>query len=116
MNAWHDMGWPARMALLASLAPLILAAIYLVRPDKRWLAITKALSVMSLFAGVGATISGCAALLHEIGTRQELRATDLPWIVTGLSERLVTTSAAFWGLACAWALVAIGTARRQRNA
>ena len=110
------MGWPARIALLTSLTPVALAAFYLVWPGKRSLAITKALSVMSVFAGLGATISGCAGLFHEIGTRQELGTADLPWIVTGLSERLVTTSAAFWGLACAWALVAIGTARRQRRA
>ena len=116
MSAWHDMGWPARIAWLASLLPLILAAVYLVRPDKRWLAVTKALSAMSVFAGLGATISGCVELFHEIGTRQELRATDSPWIVTGLSERLAATSTAFWGLACAWALVAVGLARRQRNA
>jgi hypothetical protein len=115
MGSLQDVGWPARIALVCSFAPLLSAAMYAIRPARRTVAVTIALSVMSLFAGLGATVSGCVALLHDVGGRAELHSADLPWVITGLSERLVTSSAALWGLAGAGALVAIGRARRPHR-
>jgi hypothetical protein len=113
MSAWHAMGWPARISLIICLAPLIAAAVYALGPTARRLALTRSLSLAALSAGLGATISGCAALLRNIGSRPELGSADWPWIAVGLSERLVTTSTALGCLTIAWLLVAVGTGRRS---
>ena len=111
MDAWSEMGWTARLALLVCFVPVVAAATYAVRPTPRRLAITKALSIATLCAGCGATLFGITALLRNIGHHQQLGHDDWPWIAIGFSERLVTSSAALAAVAIAWLLVALGTGR-----
>ena len=111
MDAWSDMGWPARIALVLCLAPLVAAAMYAVRPTTRRLALTRALSLAALAAGVGATVFGIASLLQTIGHRPQLGHDDWSWIAIGFGERLVTSSAALGSLTIAWLLAAVGASR-----
>lgn len=110
------MGWPARIALILCLAPLLASGIYAVRPTARRLALTKALSLAALAAGLGSTIFGLASLLRTIGHQPRLGPDDWLWIAIGFSERLVTSSAALGSLAIAWLLVAAGTGRQHPTA
>jgi hypothetical protein len=111
MEAWNDMGWPARIPLLLCLAPLLAGALYAARPSARRLAIVKALSLAILAAGIGATTFGIISLLQVMGQWPDLSHYDWPRIVVGFSERLVTTTAALVCLALAWLTVAVGAAR-----
>ena len=111
MEAWNDMGWPARIPLLLCLAPVVAGALYAARPSARRLAVTKALSIATLTAGIGGTVFGVISLLQIMGQRSNLSSNDWPWIAVGLSERLVTSSASLFGLALAWLFVAVGATR-----
>jgi hypothetical protein len=115
MEAWNDMGWPARIPLLLCLAPVLAGILYAARPTPRRLAVTIALSIAALTAGIGGTVFGVMSLLQNIGRRSGLGSDDWSWIATGFSERLVTSSASLVGLALAWLLVAVGATRSKQD-
>jgi hypothetical protein len=116
MDAWNDMGWPARITLLLCLAPLVAAVWYAIRPTARRLALTKAFSVAALYAGLGATAFGMAALLRTIGNQPQLGSSDWSWMATGFGERLFIPSVALGSLAITWLLVAAGIGRTTNQA
>jgi len=87
MEAWNDMGWPARIPLLLCLAPVVAGILYAARPTARRLAVTKALSLATLAAGIGGSVFGVITLLQIMGQRPNLGNNDWPWIAVGFSER-----------------------------
>ena len=115
MEAWDDMGWPARIPMLLCLAPVVASILYAVRPTARRLAVTKALSLATLAAGIGGTVFGVITLLQIMGHRPTLGHEDWPWIAVGFSERLVTSAASLICLALAWLLVAAGVTRAKED-
>lgn len=115
MEAWNDMGWPARIPLLLCLAPVVAGILYAARPTARRLAVTKALSLATLAAGIGGIVFGVITLLQIMGQRPNLGNNDWPWIAVGFSERLVTSWASLICLALAWLLVAVGAARVKED-
>jgi hypothetical protein len=79
------------------------------------LAVTKALSLATLAAGIGGSVFGVTTLLQIMGQRSNLSNNDWPWIAVGFSERLVTSSASLICLALAWLLVAVGATRVKED-
>jgi hypothetical protein len=112
---WNDMGWPARIPLLLCLAPVVAGILYAARPTARRLAVTKALSLATLAAGIGGSIFGVITLLQIMGQRSNLSNNDWPWIAVGFSERLITSSASLICFALAWLLVAVGATRVKED-
>ncbi len=111
MEAWNDMGWPARIPLLLCLAPVVTGILYAARPTARRLAVTRALSLAALAAGIGGSVVGVISLLQIVGQQSSLSSSDWPWIAVGFSERLVTSAASLICLALAWVIVAVGAIR-----
>jgi uncharacterized protein YjeT (DUF2065 family) len=115
MEAWNDMGWPARIPLLLCLVPVVAGILYAARPTARRLAVTKALSLATLAAGIGGSVFGVISLLQLMGRRSNLSNNVWPWIAVGLSERLVTSAAPLICLALAWLIVAVGATRVKED-
>ncbi len=109
MEALRNASLLALLSLLLTLAPLVMAVMYLVRPSERRLALMRPISLAGLFAALTGTAIGAINVLVGLGTRPEFRTAA----AIGAAEALVPLMAGFGCLTVAWLLVAAGMGRQR---
>jgi hypothetical protein len=101
----------ALLTLILGFVPLVMAAVYVIRPTERHLALMRPLSLAGLFAALAGGVLGFINVLRFVWTR-ELTAETYRVMAVGASESLVSMFVGFASLAVAWLLVAVGMGRQ----
>lgn len=101
----------ALLTLMLGLVPLVMAAVYLIRPTERHLALMRPLSLAGLFASLAGGVLGFINVLRFAWTR-EVTAETWRLMATGTAESLVCMFVGFASLSVAWLLVAAGMGRQ----
>ena len=104
-------GVVAQFGMIVSLAPLLVACIYLVRPTERLLSQMRPLSLATIFAALQTLTAGLAAAARNLPESRTASGYDVARIAHGISETLAPVFVAFGFLAAAWLLVAVGMRR-----
>jgi len=105
----------ALLTLILGFLPLVMAAVYAIRPTERNLALMRPLSLAGLFAAVAGTVSGFISVLRLYWMR-DATADTYRVMAIGAAESLVPVLAGFACLTVAWLVVAIGMGRRSEEA
>ena len=101
----------ARLTLILSFVPLVMAIVYVLRPTERHLALMRPLSLAGLFAALAGGVLGFINVLRFVWVR-ELTAETYRVMSVGAAESLVSMFVGFASLAVAWLLVAVGMGRQ----
>jgi hypothetical protein len=101
----------ATLTVIIGTVPLIMAAVYIVRPTERNLALMRPLTLAGLFAGISGGVLGGINVLSVAWTR-ELTTESYKVMAVGAAESLVPVLVGFASLTVAWLLVAVGMGRR----
>ena len=101
----------ALLTLVLGFVPLIMAAVYMIRPTERHLALMRPLSLAGLFAAITGGVLGFINVLHLSWTN-ELSAETYRVMAVGAAESLVPMFVGFACLTVAWLLVAVGMGRQ----
>ena len=101
----------ALLTLALGFVPLVMAAVYVIRPTERNLALMRPLSLAGLFAAIAGGVLGFINVLRVIWTR-ELTAETYRVMAIGAAESLVPVFVGFASLTVAWLLVAVGLGRQ----
>ena len=101
----------ALLTLILGFVPLVMAAIYVIRPTERHLALMRPLSLAGLFAAIAGGVLGFINVLYLVWTR-ELTAETYGVMAIGAAESLVPVLVGFASLTVAWLLVAVGMGRQ----
>ena len=112
MEVLHQASLAAKLALLVSTLPMILGVAFALRPNERWLALMRPLSLAGIFAGVSNLFLGLANALKYLASHDPGDASTVRIAAVGLSEAAIFPFASFAFLTVAWLGVAIGM-RRQ---
>lgn len=99
------------LTLILGLVPLVMAAVYVIRPTERHLALMRPLSLAGLFAAIAGGVLGFINVLRLVWTR-ELTAETYRVMAIGAAESLVPMFVGFASLTVAWLLVAVGMGRQ----
>jgi hypothetical protein len=102
----------ALLTLVIDFVPLGMAAVYVIRPTERHLALMRPLSLAGLFAALSGGTLGFINVLRFVWTR-ELTAETYRVMTIGAAESLVSTFVGFASLTVAWLLVAVGMGRQR---
>ncbi len=111
MELLRHAGIFALLSLAIDLVPLVMAAVYVVRPTERNLALMRPLSLAGLFAALSGGVLGFLHVLRGIGSTPGLSEGSYSRIALGASESLVPMFVGFACLSVAWLLVAAGMTR-----
>jgi hypothetical protein len=101
----------ALLTLILGFVPLVMAAVYVIRPTERHLALMRPLSLAGLFAAIAGGVLGFINVLYLAWTR-ELTAETYRVMAIGAAESLVPVLVGFASLTVAWLLVAVGMGRQ----
>jgi hypothetical protein len=101
----------ALLTLAIDFVPLVMAAVYVLRPTERRLALMRPLSLAGLFAALTGGVLGFLSVLRGIGVVPELSERSYRLIALGAAESLVPMFVGFACLTAAWLLVAVGMSR-----
>jgi hypothetical protein len=113
MNMLRQAGLFPLLTLLLGLVPLVMAAVYLIRPTERHLALMRPLSLSGMFAAITGGVLGLINVLRLVWTR-DLTLETYRVMAVGAAESLVPMFVGFASLAVAWLLVAVGMGRGER--
>jgi hypothetical protein len=116
MEMWHQMGVFAKVSLLISLLPLVMATAYVVHPNERRLALMRPFSLAGLFAGLATVTVGFVHVLQGIAVSYDPtleRRMNYGAIAAGASESFVPVTIGLACLSVAWLLVAVGMSRSR---
>ena len=116
MEILQHAGIFALLSLAIDLVPLVMAAIYVVRPTERHLALMRPFSLAGLFAALSGGVLGFLHVLRGIGMIPEFSQASYGRIAVGVSEALVPMFVGFGCLSAAWLLVAVGMSRNRVEA
>lgn len=108
MEAFNQASIAAKLALLVSAIPMILGIAFALRPNERWLALMRPLSLAGIFAAVSNLFLGLANALHWLASPNPGDPSTIRVAAIGLSEAAVFPFASFAFLTVAWLSVAIG--------
>jgi hypothetical protein len=101
----------ALLTLILDFVPLVMAAVYVIRPTEPHLALMRPLSLAGLFAALSGGVLGFINVLRFAWTR-EMTAETYRVMAVGAAESLVSMFVGFACLTVAWLLVAIGMGRQ----
>jgi hypothetical protein len=101
----------ALLSLTLGFVPLVMAAVFVIRPTERHLALMRPLSLAGLFAAIAGGVLGFIKVLHLVWTR-ELTPETYRVMAVGAAESLVPMFVGFASLTVAWLLVAVGMGRQ----
>ena len=97
----------ARVALLVGITPMLLGIAFAIRPNERWLALMRPLSLAGIFASVSNLFLGLANALQSLAFNNSA-GSNIQLAAVGLSEAAIFPFVGFACLAVAWLGVAIG--------
>jgi len=101
----------ALLTLVIDFVPLVMAAVFVIRPTERHLALMRPLSLAGLFAALSGGVLGFINVLRYVWAH-ELNAETYRVMTVGAAESMVTVFVGFACLTVAWLLVAIGMGRQ----
>jgi hypothetical protein len=101
----------ALLTLILGLVPLVMAAVYVIRPTERHLALMRPLSLAGLFAAIAGGVLGFINVLRFVATREPAAETYRVMAI-GAAESLVPMFVGFASLTVAWLIVAVGMGRQ----
>src|SRR4030095_2488828 len=101
----------ALLTLILDFVPLVMAAVYVIRPTERHLAMMRPLPLARPFAPLSGGVRGFITVLRLVWTR-ELTAETYRVMAVGAAESLVSLFVGFASLIVAWLLVAVGMGRQ----
>jgi len=100
-----------KIGLLVSVAPLIVAIVYAIRPNERNLALMRPISLAGIFAAVSSLLLGLANALEAIGRSGGDRAGNFGPPAQMLAEAIIPSFVGFASLTVAWLCVATAIRR-----
>lgn len=100
----------AILTLIVGFIPLVMAAVYVIRPTERHLGLMRPLSLAALFAAINGAVLGFINVLRFVW-RRDLTAETYRVMAIGAAESLVPVLVGFASLTVAWLLVAVGMGR-----
>ena len=109
----HQVPHSFVLTLIVDVLPMILGAVYAIRPTEQRLVLMRPLSLAAIFASLGSLVGGLATILQGIAATATLSAGALGRVETGLSLALVPLYFGFGCLTIAWLLVAVGMRRAR---
>lgn len=104
----------ALLTLMLGIVPLVMAAVYAIRPTERNLALMRPLSLAGLFAAIAGMLLGFVNVLKFYWTHDPTTETYRVMAI-GAAESLVPALVGFACLTVAWLVVAIGMGRRSEG-
>ena len=105
------LGIAAIMGVLVCAAPMVLGVMFAFRPNERWLALMRPMTLAGVFAAISNTMLGIVNTLNYISSRPEPISINL---LTGqLAEGMAVPFVSFGCLAVAWLGVAVGMRRQS---
>jgi len=110
VGALRNLGIVAILGALVCASPMVLGVMFAARPNDRWLALMRPLSLAAVFAAVSNTMLGMVNILVGLSSRAEPAPINL--LAAQLAETLVVPFVSFGCLTVAWLAVAVGM-RRQ---
>lgn len=111
MDMLREASLFALLTLILGVVPLVMAAVFVISPTERHLALMRPLSLAGLFAALAGGVLGFINVLRFAWTR-ELTAETYRVMAVGAAESLVSMFVGFAALAVAWLLVAVGMGRQ----
>jgi hypothetical protein len=100
-----------KLTMIVCAAPLVAGILYGIRPNERWLALLRPLSLAAIFASVSNLLLGLVKALVYIGrTTPESSASPVPAAIV-LAETVIPSFIGFACLTAAWLCVAVGVRR-----
>ena len=111
MDILNQIGPFARLSVLVSVVPLVVALAYAIRPTERKLVLMRPVSLGVIFAAICALASG-ASLMCRFLAETPAGSVDMRRVYAGLGETLLPLLVGFGFLAVSWLLVAVGMLRR----
>ena len=111
MEMFQQASLFAKLTLILTFVPLVMAIVYAIRPTERNLALMRPLSLAGLFAALAGGVLGFINVLRFVWVR-ELTAETYRVMAVGAAESLVSMFVGFACLAVAWLLVAVGMGRQ----
>jgi hypothetical protein len=112
METLRNVSLIGLLTLVLTLTPLVMAVMYLIRPNERRLALMRPLSLVGLFAALTGTALGFINVFVGLGKRgftPEMYTIS----AVGSAESLVPLFVGFGCLTVSWLLVAAGMARQS---
>jgi hypothetical protein len=109
MDMLRHAGLFALLTLIVGCVPLVMAAVYVIRPTERHLALMRPLSLAGLFAALTGAALGFINVLRYIGIKREI---TIEFAAIGAAESMVALFVGFASLTAAWLLVAAGMGRQ----
>ena len=101
----------ALLGLSVSLATVVMALAYAIKPSERRLALMRPLSLAAIFGGLNSFAAGAVAILTGIAATGTFGVENWRAIAAGTAEAITALFFAFGCLTIAWLLVALGLRR-----
>ena len=98
----------ALLGVLVSVTPLIMGALFAIRPNEQRLALMRPLSLAGIFAGVSNVFLGAINGLRGLEMTQSFDPAGLRGFFVGMAESSALAFFAFACLTAAWLCVAVG--------
>jgi hypothetical protein len=111
MDILSQIGPLAKLSMLVSLLPLVVAIAYAARPTERTLTFMRPASLATIFAAICSFAVG-AALMCQVLEATAPSGIDMRRVYAGLAETCVPVIVGFGFLAVSWLLIAAGMLRR----
>ena len=112
METLRNVSLIGLLTLVLTLTPLVMAVMYLIRPNERRLALMRPLSLAGLFAALTGAALGFINVFVGLGKRG-FTAEMYTISAIGSAESLVPLFVGFGCLTVAWLLVAAGMGRQR---
>ena len=113
MDFMRAGGVPMWIVLLFGLITLVVAGLFIWRPDQRRLGVLRGLSAATIFAILSGICSCLAAVMHNVTSNPKFaNSPDIHlFVMIGLGESLAPAILGFTILALAWLMMGLGQRR-----
>jgi hypothetical protein len=112
MEALRFVGLAGRVGLLVGAMPMLLGMAFALRPNERWLALMRPLTLAGIFAAIANLFLGITNALIFVSRAAPGEPLG-PRLAAGLAETAVLPFVGFVCLTIAWLGVVVGMRRQQ---
>ena len=112
MDPLRQMSLLGLLSIVLAFAPLVMAVMYVIRPNERRLALMRPLSLAGLFAALTGTVLGFINTFAILWKR-DFNVETYQVVAVGAAEALVSLLVGFACLTVSWLLVAAGMGRQR---
>ena len=112
MDPLRQMSLLGLLSIVLAFPPLVMAVMYVIRPNERRLALMRPLSLAGLFAALTGTVLGFINTFAILWKR-DFNVETYQVVAVGAGEALVSLLVGFACLTVSWLLVAAGMGRQR---